>query len=1171
MAGLLSEGKAFEAVKGRGIKVSSYKKSSIDLDSLSATKDIKAPPAGFFSALLTGILSISLAKIHIVRDHFQLTGVIFGSSFNTLVGLAKTCSDVFGGIGEIVSFNFVEGLQLDATAAIGTLIVVFGGAAVSFAAYWTITCGPLSGIVKDRQSVARQGHENTDLAHISRNHGWKIHAVKLTLLIVTSLMLGVVQACFEILFCDRSSSIMSYYLEDGQSCSDLSNYDGLKAFAFIMLFAFLILLPADFGTNISKHVPGPDGVGHIIDNEGEVVQFNDKVYQDKISSDRNQVLNPYKDMYVGLRYPYRYFNMYMIAFKTILCAITVYLSSRNEFTDGVKDTYNAIAALVLMLIMAGFQFKYNPFSSPNDQIIEHFGCVTRVLTPLASLISIALGVDSSASQAIGAIIFLIHIIGFLAIVSYTVHDFPGVINAMRRMAGRARYTNTSEELDGLLGSEAIAKWQLDREIKHRVWQPFWISLIEEKFKVEGTKKCFSKKKKNPVMQRLSSLCDSVRVHGTKVVKEYWEKYWSIMDDGLKTDLLKLQGRDVVYKNRHGKFYVYSFPLKGVFVPDQIFEVQPLDYGEMRAIIQQNKTDEAKESIKIRKILRAIAAGNPRRSKISFGPAFDFTLGNNVKLNSVAITGDAIVMVKVSEGSTESLEMNHDGIEMEAGFNFEVYTKGEGPGDSVTYRLFKSYQAEHGNESILRTEDLGPIIGLKGGDMVKIEDENLWNQFVKAANDGGVPVEENLNAIQAEEEAYRAKFIEQDLAEQSLLCDTFHEFVFNNPAINRDHLEFYLRNREVNPNVKALADDKEALNFIYEKMACVLKSEASLLWYVFWDAFWESNEGSTMVHKNAGVFDPSEPRCIAYNLMKRSELEDKLASLGIRLVDKDTLDALYARLKSPNEYPKIEFEAPELEACDACMTDCNKCCDLILGDVFVEDQPDPTPLEGGIGRKEMWKSKDSMVYIKDVKLGHYVTVDSQKCLKVNGNASVQPCKFVMRDIYEEEPYWWLGMKLEVVDAEGKASGVFVNVSKNDTLSTEGREKSACRLKILVQDDKEKDHYGALILEDKSGPKVVADGVDGIRLAHCAVYGSDTQTENEENPEVKYWTFVRSIDGVADPGQIMIRDDSIIDGITLRKNAQEINVIHERFFKEATKRGALTKTEMSLPTSIAESSV
>jgi hypothetical protein len=632
-SGLLSEaGSKFQAVKGRPLSGASYKESHLALSEHSVAKVPKVPPTGFLSSFVIGILSISLTKIHIIRDHFQIMGVIFSSSYNTLVGLAKTCSDVFGGIGDVVAFNFVDGFQLDASAVVGTLIVVFGGAALCVVAFWAISFGSLSTIVKSRKEVARQGHESKDVVHVKQSQPWKLHAVKLTFLITTSLMLGVVQSSFEIILCDRSSPIMSYYLKDGQACSDLGNRNSLIAFAIIMLFIFVLVMPTMFSIMIERHSPRPDEDYHIINLEGYLEQFSDRVYQDIVNTDRNQVLNPFRDLYEGLRYPYRFYNVSVIVFKTVLCGLTVVVSA-SGYTDSAKDTLNAIVTLVLMLFSTYYQYRLHPFSTHTDQMIENAGCVTRILTPIAALICIGSGVDSSAASAVGAIILLVNIIGLIVIIYFTANDFPGAIRVLKRASGRAHFTDTAVDIEGRLGSEAIRKWQLDRELKHRVWQPFWTSLFKEKFETV-TKRCWSKRRNNPMMERLTSLCDSVKLNGTKAAMEYWENYWSIVDKGLKADLFNLQGRDVIFHGHFGKFYCYPFPLKAVFVPDQEFEVKTLTIAEMFDIVRENNTEEAKKSIKIRKTLRAIARGYARRN-------IHFNLQGNKKVMSMEIDGGGL--------------------------------------------------------------------------------------------------------------------------------------------------------------------------------------------------------------------------------------------------------------------------------------------------------------------------------------------------------------------------------------------------------------------------------------------------------------------------------------------------------------------------------------------------
>jgi hypothetical protein len=509
----------------------------------------------------------------------------------------------------------------------------------------------------------------------------------------------------------------------------------------------------------------------------------------------------------------------------------------------------------------------------------------------------------------------------------------------------------------------------------------------------------------------------------------------------------------------------------------------------------------------------------------------------------------------------SADVNRDGIEMEAGFNVIIRAAEGGNGMESCFALVPIFHGVEDIGSSARTaprgEQLGPVIGIEGQDMLHIKNEELWNKFVNSAKDAGVPVDTNLKAIQAEEEAYRAKFIDQDSANQSLLCDTFFEAIFEYPAINREHLEFYLRNRELNAEVKAIADDREALDFIYEKMASVIKSESSTLWYVFWDAFWESNGDSAIVSKHPEVFDPSEAGSIAYKIIERSELEEKLASLGVRLVDKDTLDALYARLKSPENYPKIDIEEGPLECFDACCKDLGYICDCLCCNLTLSSDPDP--VAGGISRKEMMSTENSMVFIKDVTTGRYITVDKEKRVRLKDATTAEPTRFLMRD-YDplEKSFTNLSMLLEVVDSENKASDNFLGVDdkKEYTMCAKGGKNSGSTFFLKIQQDTEKEHYGALILE--TGLRKVS--ADGDRI----------MSYDDEKVALSRWAFVRRTpnDTILNHEEIMIRDDSVIDGESMRKNALKMSAISAAYFEEATKRGALVKAEVNLPpTSIA----
>ncbi len=166
---------------------------------------------------------------------------------------------------------------------------------------------------------------------------------------------------------------------------------------------------------------------------------------------------------------------------------------------------------------------------------------------------------------------------------------------------------------------------------------------------------------------------------------------------------------------------------------------------------------------------------------------------------------------------------------------------------------------------------------------------------------------NLPRVYEKERAYRLKLRDEREVKEMNLSSAFWLHVFDAEAMPRSALEYYFKNYESNPDLRALPErHKDGLDYLYARMAFVRSHPACAFWYVFWDDVWTSNRESMRAFKRKEVqaaLDPEESGSLAYKIIPREELEARLRKLGLmfrrRLFTDKLITGLYNKLDEIN--------------------------------------------------------------------------------------------------------------------------------------------------------------------------------------------------------------------------------------------------------------------------------
>lgn len=138
----------------------------------------------------------------------------------------------------------------------------------------------------------------------------------------------------------------------------------------------------------------------------------------------------------------------------------------------------SIATLVVLLAFSGLSAYSAPFISPQSDMMDVSGRITTFFTVMFGFIAVDQVRPSSAS-IMGIFINVVNTINFVLIVGLLLATFPAVRSWFKNRMGRFTFSDTTYDVHGP-ARHIVPSWDVYRELKHRVWQAFWDSLLSNK-------------------------------------------------------------------------------------------------------------------------------------------------------------------------------------------------------------------------------------------------------------------------------------------------------------------------------------------------------------------------------------------------------------------------------------------------------------------------------------------------------------------------------------------------------------------------------------------------------------------------------------------------------------------------------------------------------------------
>ena len=880
-------------------------------DMLSAKDDIMRI-GGMASETCSKI--VPLLRLEIFRDFSQIISVVFANVYTEVFGFMEDARKWFGGIASTIAVNLSEAFRSETALLIGVILAIVCTVATVFMFIWMVTC---SGVDRMKMNAVRTGHETVQFSEAAKANKWTVFFVNATIILATSLYLPLTQSALHIVFCYEKSFFLVYF--EVESCSEAI---GMQAIAYFVLIGFTLGLPIFLKNQIYAHMPtgSPVNPEWTNDIDGLRVKFDNRIYNELVENDVEQLANPFRDLYRGYEKEYAWWKVLVMVYKFALTlAITVLVASKQS------DVVIAVVTFFFMLLMFVYTYHAQPFIEPLNDTMDESGRFTAILASIAGFVSIVAGPRTNIAEAVGIIVLLSGVVNTVVMVSIMCSGVVWFRKFVKNTFGIFTFYDSCKNLGDLTAHNVLNTWMCQREVKHRVWQSFWNGIITQKCGEDATKR----------LLRLQADAIDYGIH-------YIQDHWLVLSDKqIAANRLYirqyLEGVDLFYDNPNatrdghldsktnfGKMYVVPYPFHLVIVYDDCDDETFIQGPERVAkfIALQNEPN-IKAKIMKRKTLRALASvghADPanlipwpfqRMESRTVADGTDSYTDSEGKRHTKTHYSTINILMTYTlcyVGIKVNTELSHS-----AGFEVGIHYK-DGSGAARKPRTGEMHV-----EANTPTEM--DLIHIGFADLYSFETLPKYNQFMAAASQK-IDIGKALKALLQVDNDYRQNLITKFDGERKTLSNSFWYFVFNNPKIRRIDLEKYLMNTETNEYLREFPEvDKAGLDYLYKRMEVIDKDDSSRLWYIFWEDLYYQNSNMKFVKDYDLLFDPTKPSAMCYKTPPTKEkLVEWLHNIDMsptrtkNYFSLDTIDLLYERLNNPNDFPK-EYERKRVNYLD----------------------------------------------------------------------------------------------------------------------------------------------------------------------------------------------------------------------------------------------------------------
>ncbi|GLE07140.1 hypothetical protein PINS_up017108 [Pythium insidiosum] len=687
----------------------------------------------------------------------------------------------------------------------------------------------------------------------------QIKLVTYVLTVLLSIYLPVTRLAIDVLAGSRDVSFVRRRYESR------AVWPWLEGAAWWLLATFSAPLPLLLARLVYKYKPQtlPATAPPLTFNlDGERVVMDDNVYAQKIAQDPAQLQCPYRSLYAGLEMRWCYYKVYQLVFKVALIVPLVLLQ------DAAARAYATVAVYAVIF---GVTFYSAPFADPLNDVMEISGKLTALVTTVGGLVLAYLEADDTARTVVGLVVSIANLGNTALMGGILLFGMQPTRLYVKNALGTLTFSDTVRYLEDLPSAKILPFWDVEREIKHRVWQSFWKALLlslGDELAIQRL--AFSESEMASATETSaktsSSLHGDTHVHHEQLQQQQ-RRHWAGEADTCVAAMRVvmrnvLEGADVRFDGVFGRLRVVSFPFHCAFTRDgDTTEQLIVDDGDLARLFFDNFTPAAVATRVRRRQLRALARWG---GTVELPVARDEIDPETTRTFHCQYTKGTVVVD-----------------DADGGFRV-VYRDGAGDVvDAETGTVVRHVTAFHA--SIRAADAFGMI-----DDALQEETDALRSVLAQTAR----VLDEFLPRIEAEDAStaghrrspqprvwhggrQRPHATRQltGLSSDAVLSAGFRYVVYNNPYLSRAALETYLTQQETNAALqKVPVTHRAALDTLYTKMTYLQSDPAAKHWYLFWDDVFAQNSAMTALRPYRHHFDPQQPTSLCYELMPRDALE-----------------------------------------------------------------------------------------------------------------------------------------------------------------------------------------------------------------------------------------------------------------------------------------------------------
>lgn len=538
--------------------------------------------------------SCPLLQFEIARDFAQTISLFFTNLYLDVTSSKwlKNIKDLFGTIANFIAVDVMAFARSEKAEDIGLIILVVILIIVFIVYSWFVFHARN---VHDQENEVREGHEAKSWSEVAATKQRTVQFATYAITMCVSVYLSIAKASLEILSLNKDSFLVEILANKSPDKIELKTAQVMSVF---FLLTFVIPLPIILFKIIQKNKPtgtleNPD-IAYDID--GEEISFNDQIYKQFIEQNPDQQKCPYRSLYQGFERRWAYYKVIQLVFKMMLLLPLVLM---------VDAVYKAWFSFAILGAFAGISFYTTPFIDPKNDVMDSSGRTVSLITCFGGAILVSTTVTGIIGNSIGLVLNIANVINFLVMGGTFLMNNNWFKTKLKNLFGIFYFSDTTLNISGKL-ERIIPQWDLDKEIKHRIWHTFWESFLLNKCGDE-------------VAQRLLELKELTANSGINHIKSHWIGQADSNIASMRESCQKnLEGVDVYWndatgcrdgkldsKTFFGKLYIIPYPFHCVLVYDDSKDETFIRDDKFEEFFKLNNSHEVIQKRHVRQKLRAL--------------------------------------------------------------------------------------------------------------------------------------------------------------------------------------------------------------------------------------------------------------------------------------------------------------------------------------------------------------------------------------------------------------------------------------------------------------------------------------------------------------------------------------------------------------------------------------